>query len=77
MAWDTPGGWGKVVVIQHDDGTYTWYAYNSRILVKKGDRVLQGQTITEAGSTGKAEQDKLHFKIFLHGVPVNPISHLR
>ncbi len=74
---DTPDGWGKVVVLQHDDGSYTWYAYNSRILVKKGDYVLQGQTITEAGSTGRAKQEKLHFKIFLSGVPVNPISHLR
>ncbi len=74
---DTPDGWGKVVVLQHDDGSYTWYAYNSRILVKKGDHVLQGQTITEAGSTGRAAQDKLHFKIFLRGVPVDPRSHLR
>ena len=69
---DRPDGWGKVVVLQHDDGSYTWYAYNSRILVKKGDSVTQGQTIANAGSTGRAKQDKLHFKIFLHGVPVNP-----
>ncbi len=74
---DTPDGWGKVVVLQHDDGSYTWYAYNSRILVKKGDHVFQGQTIAEAGSTGRAKQDKLHFKIFISGKPVNPISHLR
>ena len=74
---DTPDGWGKVVVLQHDDGSYTWYAYNSRILVKMGDRVYQGQTISKAGSTGRAKQDTLHFKIFLRGVPVNPISHLR
>lgn len=74
---DTPDGWGKVVVLQHDDGSYTWYAYNSRILVKKGDYVVQGQTITEAGSTGRAKREKLHFKIFLRGVPVDPISHLR
>ena len=74
---ETPDGWGKVVVLQHDDGSYTWYAYNSRILVKKGDYILQGQTITEAGSTGRAKQDKLHFKIFLRGEPVDPISQLR
>ncbi|GAX61777.1 metalloendopeptidase [Candidatus Scalindua japonica] len=74
---ETPDGWGKVVVLQHDDGSYTWYAYNSKVLVKKGNRVHQGQRIAEAGSTGKAQQDKLHFKIFLRGVPVNPMSHLR
>ncbi len=74
---EAPDGWGKVVVLQHYDGSYTWYAYNSRILVKRGDRVNQGRTIAEVGSTGKAKQAKLHFKIFLNGVPVNPISHLR
>ncbi len=74
---DTPDGWGKVIVLQHDDGSYTWYAYNSQILVKKGDKVTQGQIIAKAGSTGRAEQDKLHFKIFLHGVAVNPSYHLQ
>jgi murein DD-endopeptidase MepM/ murein hydrolase activator NlpD len=69
---DRPDGWGKVVVLQHNDGSYTWYAYNSRILVNKGDRVAQGQTIVKAGSTGRAKRNMLHFKIFLHGVPVNP-----
>ena len=74
---ETPDGWGKVVVLQHYDGSYTWYAYNSRILVKKGNRIKQGEIIAEAGSTGKAKQDKLHFKIFLNEEPVNPIPHLR
>ena len=74
---DRPDGWGKVVVLQHNDGSYTWYAYNSRILVNKGDRVTQGQTIVKAGSTGRAKRDMLHFKIFLHGVPINPTYHLQ
>ncbi|MFQ5964885.1 MAG: peptidoglycan DD-metalloendopeptidase family protein [Candidatus Scalinduaceae bacterium] len=74
---DTPDGWGKVVILQHSDGSYTWYAYNSKILVKKGDKVKQGQIIARAGSTGRAKQNKLHFKIFLHGVPVNPSYYLQ
>jgi murein DD-endopeptidase MepM/ murein hydrolase activator NlpD len=74
---DAPDGWGKVAILQHYDGSYTWYAHNSKISVKKGDRVAQGQTIAKAGRTGKAEQNKLHFKIFLHGIPVNPLYHLR
>ena len=73
---DIPDGWGKVIVLQHDDGSYTWYAYNSEILVKKGNKVTRGQIIAKAGSTGRAKQDKLHFKIFLHGVPVNPLYYL-
>jgi len=74
---ETPDGWGKVAILQHYDGSYTWYAHNSKISVKKGDRIAQGQIIAKAGRTGKAEQNKLHFKIFLHGIPVNPLHHLR
>ncbi|MDR4505647.1 MAG: peptidoglycan DD-metalloendopeptidase family protein [Candidatus Scalindua sp.] len=74
---DTPDGWGKVIVLQHNDGSYTWYAHTSQILVKKNDTIKQGQVIAMAGSTGRAEQDKLHFKIFLHGVPVNPSYYLQ
>lgn len=73
---DTPDGWGRVVILQHDDGSYTWYAHNSEIFVKKGDRVAQGRTIAKAGSTGNAKRDKLHFKIFSHGMPVNPLYYL-
>ncbi|GJQ60542.1 MAG: LysM peptidoglycan-binding domain-containing protein [Candidatus Scalindua sp. AMX11] len=74
---DAPDGWGKVIVLQHNDGSYTWYAHNSEILVQKNTLVKQGQVIAKAGSTGRAKEDKLHFKIFLHGVPVNPTSHLQ
>lgn len=74
---DKPDGWGKVIILQHNDGSYTWYAHNSKILARKGFQVTQGQTIAKAGSTGKAKRNQLHFKIFLHGVPVNPLHHLR
>ena len=74
---DTPDGWGKVIVLQHNDGSYTWYAHNSQILVQKTDVIKQGQVIAKAGSTGNAEQEMLHFKIFLHGIPVNPSYHLQ
>lgn len=74
---ERPDGWGKVVILQHKDNSYTWYAHNSKIFVKKGDTVAQGQIIAKAGSTGKAKQNKLHFKIFLHGIPVDPLHLLR
>ena len=73
---DTPDGWGKVVILQHYDGSYTWYAYNSEILVKKGDEITQGHIIAKAGATGSAKQSKLHFKVFVHGMPVNPLYYL-
>lgn len=73
---DTPDGWGKVVVLQHDDRSYTWYGYNSSILVSEGDTVTRGQRIAKAGMSGRAKQNKLHFKIFIHGVPKNPLKYL-
>lgn len=46
------GGYGYLVEITHPDGTETVYAHNSRILVQKGQRVAQGEQISEMGSTG-------------------------
>ncbi len=71
---DNPKGWGKVVVLRHDGGYHTWYAYNSRVLVSKGNWVKQGQTIAEVGKTGNAQRPELHFKVFYNDKPVDPLS---
>lgn len=71
---NNPRGWGKVVVLRHDGGYHTWYAYNSSILVRKGIWVKQGQSIAEAGQTGKAQRPELHFKVFYNDKPVDPLS---
>jgi murein DD-endopeptidase MepM/ murein hydrolase activator NlpD len=71
---DNPRGWGKVVVLRHDGGHHTWYAYNSRVIVSKGSWVKQGQPIAEAGQTGKAQRPELHFKVFYKDKPVDPLS---
>ncbi|MFN3467850.1 MAG: murein hydrolase activator EnvC family protein [Candidatus Brocadiales bacterium] len=70
---ENPKGWGKVVVLRHDGGYHTWYAYNSRVLVSKGNWVKQGQPIAEAGQTGKAQRPELHFKVFYKDKPVDPL----
>ena len=69
-------GWGKVVVIGHDNGTHTWYAHNSRVFVNKGTNVKRGQVIAKAGNTGSANRVKLHFKVFVNDKPVNPLNYL-
>jgi murein DD-endopeptidase MepM/ murein hydrolase activator NlpD len=71
---ENPKGWGKVVVLRHDGGYHTWYAYNSRILVSKGSWVKQGQTIAEAGQSGNAQRPELHFKVFYRDKPVDPLT---
>jgi len=74
--WNS-GGFGNLVKLRHPDGSVTYYAHNSRILVRRGQRVRQGQTIAEMGSTGRSTGPHLHFEIHPTGRgAVNPISHL-
>lgn len=57
------GGYGKYVVIRHDNGTQTLYAHNSRNIVSQGQYVVQGQVIGYIGSTGKSTGSHVHFEI--------------
>ena len=71
------GGYGKLVDIRHPDGTLTRYAHNSKIIVRKGQRVQQGQMISKMGSTGFSTGPHLHFEIRKGGTKaVNPIAFL-
>jgi murein DD-endopeptidase MepM/ murein hydrolase activator NlpD len=73
-AWND-GGYGNLVEITHPDGTVTIYAHNSRLLVREGQRVRQGQQISEMGSTGFSTGPHLHFEIRQPGQgAVNPIA---
>ncbi|MEG4850082.1 peptidoglycan DD-metalloendopeptidase family protein [Microcoleus sp. B5-D4] len=71
------GGYGYLVEITHPDGTETVYAHNSRILVQKGQRVAQGEQISEMGSTGFSTGPHLHFEIHPPGQgAINPMAFL-
>ncbi|MFZ4639690.1 MAG: peptidoglycan DD-metalloendopeptidase family protein [Nodosilinea sp.] len=74
--WNS-GGYGNVVDIRHSDGSMTRYAHNSRLLVREGQAVRQGQLISEIGSTGNSTGPHLHFEIHLPSTgTVNPIAYL-
>lgn len=68
-------GYGKLIVIKHNNGYSTVYAHNSEILVKEGQTVAKGQKIAEMGDSD-AEQVKLHFEIRRLGKPVDPMKYL-
>lgn len=71
------GGFGYLVELEHADGTMTRYAHNSRILVREGQTVAQGQQVSEMGSTGFSTGPHLHFEVHPHGRgAVNPIAML-
>lgn len=74
--WNS-GGYGNLVDIRHPDGSLTRYAHNSRLLVREGQQVRQGQSIAHMGSTGYSTGPHLHFEIHRPGSgTVNPIAYL-
>ena len=71
-----PTGYGKMVIIKHQHHLTTVYAHNSKIFVKKGVRVKQGQKISLMGSTGRSTGPHLHFEVRNDTEPKNPIKYL-
>jgi murein DD-endopeptidase MepM/ murein hydrolase activator NlpD len=57
------GGYGKYVVIDHENGTQTLYAHNSENIVHPGQYVVQGQVVGYVGSTGRSTGYHVHFEI--------------
>jgi lipoprotein NlpD len=68
-------GYGKLIIIKHNNTYLSAYAHNRDILVKEGQQVARGQKIAEMGSTD-ADQVKLHFEIRRHGKPMDPTKFL-
>jgi lipoprotein NlpD len=68
-------GYGKLIIINHNEHYLSAYAHNEQILVKEGQRIKSGQKIAEMGSTG-TNRVKLHFEIRRDGKPVNPLGYL-
>lgn len=67
-------GYGRTVEVRHPSGWTTVYAHAQRILVKKGDVVLQGQSIAKVGSSGDVTGPHLHFEVRRNDRPIDPLS---
>ena len=70
-------GYGRMIIIDHGYGVSTLYGHNSKALVKTGDRVTRGQVISYMGTTGRSTGAHLHYEVWRHGRPVNPMSFLK
>jgi lipoprotein NlpD len=68
-------GYGKMVIIKHNNTYLSAYAHNREIMVKEGQQVSKGQKIGEMGDTD-ADQVKLHFEIRRLGKPIDPAKFL-
>lgn len=70
------GGYGKVVIVQHEDNNTTLYAHLSKYKKgqKRGSTVKQGQTIGYVGMSGLATGPHLHYEFRVNGVHKNPLT---
>jgi lipoprotein NlpD len=66
-------GYGKLIIIKHNDTWVSAYAHNDNILVKEQQDVRKGQKIAEMGSSD-TDQVKLHFEVRRQGKPVDPVK---
>lgn len=70
-------GYGRLVKIQHEFGIETRYAHNSKLFVKKGQRVSRGQKISAMGNTGRSTGTHLHYEVRVGGKAVNPMIYIK
>jgi len=63
---------GNVIYLDHGNGVISLYAHLSKIKVKKGQKVKQGQIIGKVGKTGRVTGPHLHWSIYLNGNAIDP-----
>ena len=68
-------GYGRLIIIRHNEHLLSTYGHNSKLLVAEGEHVKTGQTIAKMGSSGTSRTE-LYFEIRKDGKPVNPLNYL-
>ncbi len=73
-------GFGKSIVLEHENNVKTRYAHLSKILVEEDQYVQKGEKIGLVGSTGntrgRVNAAHLHFEILINDKKYNPILHI-
>lgn len=64
---------GNMVMVDHGQGVISAYLHLSKILVKKGQKVSKGEPVGEVGSTGVSTSYHLHFGVYIHSIPIDPV----
>ena len=70
------GSLGYCIKIDHGGNRETLYGHCSKLFVKVGDRVYQGQHIANVGNTGRSTGPHVHFEVHINGRTKNPLNYL-
>jgi murein DD-endopeptidase MepM/ murein hydrolase activator NlpD len=70
------GGYGRLVVIKHDDKYTTRYGHLSKITVRSGQKVKSGTVIGLSGDTGYSTGPHLHFEVRCKGKSIDPAKYI-
>ena len=65
---------GNAVIIDHGEGIYSSYSHLSKISVKKGQKVKQGETLGLSGATGRVTGPHLHFSFIIDSKKIDPLD---
>jgi lipoprotein NlpD len=68
-------GYGRLIIVKHNENLLSAYGYNSALLVAEGESVTAGQMIAKMGSSGTSRTE-LYFEIRKDGKPVDPLKYL-
>ena len=68
-------GYGRLIIVKHNENLLSAYGHNNKMLVAEGEYVKAGQQIATMGSSG-TNQTGLYFEIRKNGKPVNPLQYL-
>lgn len=64
--------YGNMIEVDHGNDLISRYAHTSKVFVKKGDLIKQGQKIAEVGTSGRSTGPHLHFEVLVQGIPQDP-----
>ncbi len=68
--------YGNYLIIDHGGGFTSFYGHNSKVTVKKGEKVKLGQKVAEVGSTGMSTGAHLHFEIRKNNIRLDPALYI-